>query len=137
MKRVLFTLTAIAALVSSCTKELSEQNIVEQSATIAVEVTPADARTYVDGTAIRWAESGESLSIISFVDESTSRYMAMTDPDYKLTDNRALFTASIRKVDGASKYTLGAFYPYTYKSTLSSVSLTVAQDHVTDHVLVT
>ena len=52
----------------------------------------------------------------------------MTDPDYKLTDNRALFTASIRKVDGASKYTLGAFYPYTYKSTLSSVSLTVAQE---------
>ena len=128
MKRVLFTLTAIAALASSCTKELGEQNIVEQSATIAVEVTPADARTYVDGTAIRWAESGESLSIISFVDESTSRSMTMTDPDYKLTDNRALFTASIRKVDGASKYTLGAFYPYAYKSTLSSVSLTVAQE---------
>lgn len=128
MNRVLFTLTAIAALASSCTKELGEQNIVEQSATIAVEVTPADARTYVDGTAIRWAESGESLSIISFVDESTSRSMTMTDPDYKVTDNRALFTASIRKVDGASKYTLGAFYPYTYKSTLSSVSLTVAQE---------
>ena len=52
----------------------------------------------------------------------------MTDPDYKVTDNRALFTASVRKADGASKYTLGAFYPYTYKSTLSSVSLTVAQE---------
>ena len=128
MKRILFTLTAIAALVCSCTNELGEQNIVEQSATIAVEVTPADARTYVDGNAIRWAESGESLSIISFADESTSRSMAMTDPDYKVTDNRALFTASIRKTDGASKYTLGAFYPYTYNSTLSSVSLTVAQE---------
>ena len=128
MRRILFTLSAIAALLSSCTKELGEQNIVEQSATIAVEVTPADARTYVDGNAIRWAESGESLSIISFADESTSRSMAMTDPDYKVTDNRALFTASIRKTDGASKYTLGAFYPYTYKSTLSSVSLTVAQE---------
>ena len=128
MRRILFTLTAIAALVCSCTNELGEQNIVEQSATIAVEVTPADARTYVDGNAIRWAESGESLSIISFADESTSRSMTMTDPDYKVTDNRALFTASIRKTDGASKYTLGAFYPYTYKSTLSSVSLTVAQE---------
>ena len=128
MKRILFTLSAIAALVCSCTKELGEQNFVEQSASIAVEVTPVDARTYVDGTAIRWAEAGESLSIISFADDSTTRYMAMTDPDYKVTDNRALFTASIHKTDGASQYTLGAFYPYTYKSTLSSVSLDVAQE---------
>ena len=128
MKRILFTLSAIAAIVCSCTKELGEQNFVEQSASIAVEVTPVDARTYVDGTAIRWAEAGESLSIISFADDSTTRYMAMTDPDYKVTDNRALFTASIHKTDGASQYTLGAFYPYTYKSTLSSVSLDVAQE---------
>lgn len=128
MKRILFTLSAIAALVCSCTKELGEQNFVEQSATIAVEVTPVDARTYVDGTAIRWAETGESLSIISFADQNTSRSMTMTDPDYKVTDNRALFTASIRKTDGASQYTLGAFYPYTYKSTLSSVTLAVNQE---------
>ena len=128
MKRILFTLSAIAALVCSCTKQTGEQNFVEQSGTVAVEVTPADARTYVDGNAIRWAESGESLSIISFADQSTSRYMTMTDPDYKVTDNRALFTASIRKTDGASQYTLGAFYPYTYKSTLSSVTLDVAQE---------
>lgn len=128
MKRILFTLSAIAALVCSCTKELGEQNFVEQSASIAVEVTPVDARTYVDGTAIRWAETGESLSIISFADDSTTRYMAMTDPDYNVTDNRALFTASIHKTDGASQYTLGAFYPYTYKSTLSSVTLAVNQE---------
>ena len=128
MKRILFTLSAIAALVCSCTKEMGEQNFVEQSATIAVEVTPVDARTYVDGTAIRWAETGESLSIISFADDSTTRYMAMTDPDYNVTDNRALFTASIHKTDGASQYTLGAFYPYTYKSTLSSVTLAVNQE---------
>ena len=128
MKRILFTLSAIAALVCSCTKELGEQNFVEQSASIAVEVTPVDARTYVDGNAIRWAETGESLSIISFADDSTTRYMAMTDPDYNVTDNRALFTASIHKTDGASQYTLGAFYPYTYKSTLSSVTLAVNQE---------
>ena len=128
MKRILFTLTAIAALVCSCTKELGEQNIVEQSATIAVEVTPADARTYVDGNAIRWAETGESLNIIYFADDSYSRRQSQTHEDYTVTDNRAQFTADFTKTDGASKYTFGAFYPYAYKSTTSSISLTVAQE---------
>ena len=128
MKRILFTLTAIAALVCSCTNELGEQNIVEQSATIAVEVTPADARTYVDGNIIRWAESGESLNIIYFADDSYSRRQSQTHEDYTVTDNRAQFTADFTKTDGASKYTFGAFYPYAYKSTTSSISLTVAQE---------
>lgn len=131
MKRILFTLTAIAALVSSCTKEQGVQNIVEQSATIAVEVTPADARTYVDGTAIRWAESGESLNIIYFGQvegENTSRRQTSTLENYTVADNRAIFSASINPISGTTHYTMGAFYPYAYKYSTASVSLTVPQE---------
>ena len=128
MNRVLFTLTALAALVTSCVKEQGEQNLVESTSTIAVEANGEDSRTYVDGTTIRWAESGESLNIIYFADDSTSRRQSATHADYTVTDNRAQFTADFTKTEGATKYTFGAFYPYAYKSTTSTINLTVAQE---------
>ena len=122
MKNIVFTLAAIATLFTSCVKSEGEQIFVEKNATITVEVAP-ESRTYTDGTNIYWAETGEQLNIIYFADESTSRRQSATHTDYTLVDNRAQFTADFTTTDGATKYTFGAFYPYAYKSTTSSISL--------------
>ena len=122
MKKIVFTLAAIATLFTSCVKSEGEQILVEKNTTIAVEVAP-ESRTYTDGTNIYWAETGEQLNIIYFADESTSRRQSATHTDYTLVDNRAQFTADFTTTDGATKYTFGAFYPYAYKSTTSSISL--------------
>ena len=127
MKKLVYTLTAIAALFSSCVKSADEQIVIEKSATVTVEAVAADSRTYVEGTEIRWAERGEQLNIIYFADDSTTRRQSATHEDYTLTNNCAEFTADITATDGATKYTFGAFYPYAYKSTTSSISITVPQ----------
>ena len=128
MKKFVFTLTAIAALLSSCVKSADEQIVIEKSATITVEALSADSRTYFEGEQILWAEKGEQLNIIYFANESTTRRQSATHEEYTITDNCAEFTADISTTDGATKYTFGAFYPYAYKSTPSSVSLTVPQE---------
>lgn len=128
MKKLVYTLTAIAALLSSCVKSADEQIVVEKSTTVAVEVAPAESRTFIEGTEIRWAESGEQLNIIYFADDSTTRRQSATHEDYTLTNNCAEFTADITATDGATQYTFGAFYPYAYKSATSSISLTVPQE---------
>ena len=128
MKKFVFTLTAIAALLSSCVKSADEQIVIEKSATITVEALSADSRTYFEGEQILWAEKGEQLNIIYFADDSTTRRQSATHEEYTITDNCAEFTADISTTDGATKYTFGAFYPYAYKSTTSSVSLTVPQE---------
>jgi hypothetical protein len=108
MKKIVFTLAAIATLFTSCVKSEGEQILVEKNTTIAVEVAP-ESRTYTDGTNIYWAETGEQLNIIYFADESTSRRQSPTHTDYTLVDNRAQFTADFTTTDGATKYTFGAF----------------------------
>ena len=123
MKKLVYTLTAISALLSSCVKSQGDVNFVEETKTIAVEVAADNSRTYFDGEQILWAESGEQLNIIYFADDSTSRRQSATHTDYSLVDNRAQFTADFTTTDGATKYTFGAFYPYAYKSTTSSISL--------------
>ena len=128
MKKLVYTLTAIAALLSSCVKSADEQIVVEKSSTVTIEALAAESRTYIEGTEIRWAERGEQLNIIYFADESTTRRQSATHEDYTLTNNCAEFTADITTTDGATKYTFGAFYPYAYKSTTSSVNLTVPQE---------
>lgn len=128
MKKFVYTFTAIAALLSSCVKSADEQIVVEKRSTIAVEVAPAESRTFIEGTEIRWAESGEQLNIIYFADDSTTRRQSATHEDYTLTNNCAEFTADITATDGATQYTFGAFYPYAYKYTTSSISLTVPQE---------
>lgn len=128
MKKLVYTLTAITALLSSCVKSADEQIVVEKSTTVAVEVAPAESRTFIEGTEIRWAESGEQLNIIYFADDSTTRRQSATHEDYTLTNNCAEFSADITATDGATQYTFGAFYPYAYKSATSSISLTVPQE---------
>jgi hypothetical protein len=128
MKKLVYTLTAIAALLSSCVKSADEQIVVEKSSTVTIEALAAESRTYIEGTEIRWAERGEQLNIIYFADESTTRRQSATHEDYTITNNCAEFTADITTTDGATKYTFGAFYPYAYKSTTSSVSITIPQE---------
>ncbi len=128
MKRLLFTLISFALLASCSTDNLGDNAPVLATSKISVEVTPEPTRTYTDGSQIFWAESGEQLNIIYFADDSTTRRQSATHEDYTLTDNCAEFTADITATDGATKYTFGAFYPYAYKYTTSSINLTVPQE---------
>ena len=127
MKRLLFTLISFALLASCSTDNLGDNAPVLATSKISVEVTPEPTRTYTDGSQIFWAESGEQLNIIYFADDSTTRRQSATHEDYTLTNNCAEFTADITATDGATKYTFGAFYPYAYKYTTSSINLTVPQ----------
>ena len=74
--------------------------------------------------------TGEQVDIIYFNDISTSssRRQTASHQNYTLTDNRIEFTADITATDGATTYTFGAFYPYVYKYSTSSINLTVPQE---------
>lgn len=118
---------AAVAMLTGCMKE-EAQTPSEKTSKISVEIAETATKTYVEGEQIYWHESGEQLNIIYFADESTTRRQSGTHEDYSLVDNKATFTADITSTDGATTYTFGAFYPYAYKSTTSSVSLTVPQE---------
>ena len=123
-KYFILTATILAFFAQSCATDDTTTIAPSKTTTIEVEVDGGDlSRTYVDNDIIRWHESGEQLNIIYFADESTSRRQSATHTDYTLVDNRAQFTADFTTTDGATKYTFGAFYPYAYKSTTSSISL--------------
>ena len=123
-KYFILTASILAFFAQSCATENTTDIAPEKTTTIEVEADGGDlSRTYVDNDIIRWHESGEQLNIIYFADESTSRRQSATHTDYSIVDNRALFTADFTTTDGATKYTFGAFYPYAYKSTTSSISL--------------
>lgn len=126
MKKLFITLSAAATVLAGCAKE-ADYTPAEETVTLKVEVADEATKTYVEGDKIYWNESGEQLNIIYFADESTSRRQSATHTDYTLADNKITFTADFNKTDGAEKYTFGAFYPYAYKSTTSSISLTVPQ----------
>lgn len=130
MKKLVYTLTAISALLCSCVNNQSEINFVEGAKTVAVEVTADNSRTYFEGEQILWAESGEALNIIYFAEvegEAMSRRQTSTHQDYTVKDNCAEFSADFNSTSGATKYTFGAFYPYASKLTTSSINLTVPQ----------
>lgn len=126
MKRFFYILSAFALLATSCNNDnLGEDISLENKVTISVEAIGDDTRTYVDNDKVFWSESGEQLNIIYYNDISTSssRRQTATHADYTVVDNRATFTADLSATDGATTYTLGAFYPYAYKYTTSSISL--------------
>ena len=115
-------------MLTGCMKE-DVQTPSENTAKIRVEVSEVATKTYVEGEKIYWHDSGEQLNIIYFADDnSDNRNQSATHEDYSLVDNRATFTADLSTTDGASTYTLGAFYPYSYKYSTSSISLTVPQE---------
>ena len=123
-KYFILTATILAFFAQGCATDNTTEVAPEKSTTITVEADGGDlSRTYVENDVIRWHETGEQLNIIYFADESTSRRQSATHTDYTVVDNRAQFTADFTTTDGATKYTFGAFYPYAYKSTTSSISL--------------
>ena len=123
-KYFILAATILAFFAQGCATDNTADIAPSKTTTIKVEVDGGDlSRTYVENDVIRWHESGEQLNIIYFADESTSRRQSATHTDYTLVDNRAQFTADFTTTDGATKYTFGAFYPYAYKSTTSSISL--------------
>lgn len=126
MKKLFISLSAAVAMLAGCAQE-ADYAPAEETATLQVEVSQPATKTYTEGDKIFWNETGEQLNIIYFADESTSRRQSATHEDYTVVDNRISFTADLTMTDGAAKYTFGAFYPYAYKSTTSSVSLTVPQ----------
>lgn len=131
MKKVLFIASLLAIVAQSCTKDDSQNVVAEQKTTIEVVADFEDAtRTYYDGGNIKWDAAGEQLNIIYYADDNSSaRRQTSTHTDYTIdAEGRILFTADFTTTDGATSYTLGAFYPYAYKSTTSSISLTVPQE---------
>ena len=127
MKKFFISLSAAVAMLAGCAQE-ADYAPVEETATLQVEVSQPATKTYTEGDKIFWNETGEQLNIIYFADESTTRRQSSTHSDYTLVDNKITFTADFSMTEGAEKYTFGAFYPYAYKSTTSSVSLTVPQE---------
>ncbi len=129
MKKIIFALSAVALMVGCANEPVETPIELEKTTTVTVEVTPEQqTRTYTEGNKIYWDATGEQLNIIYFADESTTRRQSSTHEDYTLTDNKATFTADLTATDGATKYTLGAFYPYADKSITSSISLTILQE---------
>ena len=130
MKKIIFALSAVALMVGCANEPVETPIELEKTTTVTVEVTPEQqTRTYTEGNKIYWNTTGEQLNIIYFADESSSsRRQSATHEDYTLTENKATFTADITATDGATKYTLGAFYPYAYKSITTSISLAVPQE---------
>ena len=123
-KYFILTATILAFFAQGCATDNTADIAPSKTTTIKVEADGGDlSRTYVENDVIRWHATGEQLNIIYFADESTSRRQSATHTDYTLVDNRAQFTADFTTTDGATKYTFGAFYPYAYKSTTSSISL--------------
>ena len=114
-------------MLAGCAQE-ADYTPAEETVTLQVEVSQPVTKTYTEDDKIFWHETGEQINIIYFADESTSRRQSATHEDYTVVDNRINFTADLNKTEGASKYTFGAFYPYAYKSTPSSVSLDVPQE---------
>ena len=127
MKKLFISLSAAVAMLAGCAQE-ADYAPAEETATLQVEVSQPATKTYTEGDKIFWNETGEQLNIIYFADESTTRRQSATHSDYTLVDNKITFTADFSMTEGAEKYTFGAFYPYAYKSTTSSVSLTVPQE---------
>ena len=130
--RKLFILaaTSLALFAQSCATDNTEGFISEKTTTISIEADGGDlSRTYVDNDIIRWHESGEQLNVIYYADDnSSSRKQTSTHQDYTVVDNRITFTADFTSVAGATTYTLGAFYPYAWKGSTASISLTVPQE---------
>lgn len=130
MKRVLFLASLLAIVAGGCTKEDTHNIAAESKTTIKVTAELDEmTRTYVDGQKIKWSETGEQLNIIYYADDdSSNRRQTATHTDYTIdAEGRIEFSADFSTTDGATSYTLGAFYPYAYKYTTSSINLTVPQ----------
>ncbi|MBO5697184.1 MAG: fimbrillin family protein [Alistipes sp.] len=130
MKKILLIVPFVALLVLGCSSEDVNISAVEPTTTIEVVADIKDSRTYYDGSAIHWADSGEQLNILYYDDDnSLSISQTPTHTNYIIdSEGRIRFTADFTTTNGATRYTLGAFYPYAYQTNNSSMSIDIAQE---------
>lgn len=124
------SLGAAVALFAGCSKEVVNGNNEEEVVKVSVLASSPSTKTYVEGEKIYWSPTGECLNVVyrgydNNGDWSTSQ--AQTDAKYSLKNGCASFTAGLSTIGGSTSYKFGAFYPYAYKSTTSTISLTVPQ----------
>lgn len=121
MKKIIIPIFAFAAtlILFSCTKE--KETIIESTfeetnveyITLSVNTLESiDTKTYVDGTSIKWASSGEKLKVFEDADGTVA---ASTSKAGETTDSGATMTFQTQLVDKSSEsiaaFTYYAFYP--------------------------
>lgn len=123
------TLGAAVALFAGCSKEVVNGNNEEEVVKVSVLASSPSTKTYVEGEKIYWSPTGDQLNVVYRGFDGNGDLMSTrqtsTDADYTITDGKASFTAGFSTIDGSKTYKFGAFYPYEYKSTTSTISLTV------------
>lgn len=124
MKKIstlLGTVVAFAAVLSSCSKaiELNEQNQpinTENEVLLTIKATSEKTKTYIDGTAVKWASTGEYLAVFEVATptagdaETTKKVSAEGVP----TDGGVKMTFGVSMPDkssGYSNFDYYAFYP--------------------------
>ncbi|MDY5356331.1 MAG: fimbrillin family protein [Candidatus Cryptobacteroides sp.] len=125
------SLGAAVALFAGCSKEVVNGNNEEEVVKVSVLASSPSTKTYVEGEKIYWSPTGECLNVVYRGYDKNGDLMstrqAQTDAEYSLENGCASFTARLSMIDGSSSYKFGAFYPYSYKSSTSKISLTVPQ----------
>ena len=125
------TLGAAVALFAGCSKEVVNGNNEEEVVKVSVLASSPSTKTYVEGEKIYWSPTEEYLNVVYRGYDKNGDLMStrqkQTDKDYSLENGCASFTAGLSTIDGSTSYKFGAFYPYAYKSTTSTISLTVPQ----------
>ena len=125
------SLGAAVALFAGCSKEVVNGNNEEEVVKVSVLASSPSTKTYVEGTKIYWNPTGECLNVVYRGYDKNGDLMstrqAQTDAKYSLENGCASFTAGLSKIDGSTSYKFGAFYPYSYRYSTSTISLTVPQ----------
>ena len=125
------TLGAAVALFAGCSKEVVNGNNEEEVVKVSVLASSPSTKTYVEGEKIYWSPTGECLNVVYRGYDKNGDLMsarqAKTDAEYSLENGCASFTAGLSTIDGSASYKFGAFYPYAYKYSTSTISLTVPQ----------
>lgn len=125
------SLGAAVALFAGCSKEVVHGNNEEEVVKVSVLASSPSTKTYVEGEKIYWSPTGECLNVVYRGYDKNGDLMStrqkQTDEDYSLENGCASFTAGLSTIDGSTSYKFGAFYPYAYKYSTSTISLTVPQ----------
>lgn len=125
------TLGAAVALFAGCSKEVVHGNNEEEVVKVSVLASSPSTKTYVEGEKIYWSPTGECLNVVYRGYDKNGEYLstrqAQTDAKYSLENGCASFTAGLSKIGDSASYKFGAFYPYAYKYSTSTISLTVPQ----------
>ena len=113
----------------SCQNLIIEETegVVPQSDLITLTVNSLETKTYVEGTSIKWASSGEKLKVFEDADGTVA---ASTTKAGETTDGGATMSFQTQLVDksteGISSFTYYAFYPSSaYASNTGVVTVAI------------